>query len=204
MPYGAMAGMAIGGLLGGVAQGGISAASAAQQQAAQREAYKNRYQWTLEDMRKAGLNPVLAAQHGAGNVGPMAQMDSSGIASAVQAASQMAVQRSQADLNSATAREATASAEIAEKTRDAMNRNPNLYETRAETQAGINPSSPVGAVRGLAERSGIMSPASSAQAVTEGIYNRFIKKPWKTPNNWRKDVNLDSYYDRKSGKWVKP
>lgn len=103
MPWTAAAGMAIGGLLGGAAQGGISYASAKQQQQAQKEAYQKRYQWTVQDLRHAGLNPVLAAQHGAGNVGPMSQMDSSGISSAVQAASQIGLQNAQADAASAAA-----------------------------------------------------------------------------------------------------
>lgn len=31
----------------------------------EREQYKNKYQWTVEDMRNAGLNPMLAIQNGA-------------------------------------------------------------------------------------------------------------------------------------------
>lgn len=179
------------GLASGLAQGGLSYASAQQQQEAQREAYQHRYQWTVEDLRKAGLNPVLAAQHGAGSVGSMSQMDTSGIASATQAASQIAVQHSQAKLNAATAREAGASAEIAEKTRDAMNAKPSLYETRAKTQAGINASTPVGAVRDLAERGGLMS--SAAQGVTEGFLQK-RQKPWQTPKNWG-PPRKDKYHD---------
>lgn len=103
MPYWAAAGMALGGLLGGAAQGGISYASAQQQQEAQRDAYKHRYQWTVEDLRKAGLNPVLAAQQGAGSVGPMAQMETPNLAAAMQVASQVGMQNAQADAASAQA-----------------------------------------------------------------------------------------------------
>lgn len=35
------------------------------QMAWEREQYQNKYQWTVEDMRKAGLNPMLAIQNGA-------------------------------------------------------------------------------------------------------------------------------------------
>lgn len=176
MPYWAAAGMALGGLLGGAAQGGISYASAQQQQEAQRDAYKHRYQWTVEDLRKAGLNPVLAAQHGAGSVGPMAQMETPNVASALQVASQVGMQYAQADqassqaaINQHTAREAKASADIAENTAAAFRSNPNLYMTRAENQAGINPSTVSGSARGLGERgynwlkSTLNSLSSSAQ-----------------------------------------
>lgn len=35
----------------------------------QKKAYKHRYQWQVEDMRKAGLNPMLSFDTGAGSVG---------------------------------------------------------------------------------------------------------------------------------------
>lgn len=48
---------------------GLSAATAAHQSAAQRKwdeyTYRHRYQWQVEDMIKAGLNPLLAATQGA-------------------------------------------------------------------------------------------------------------------------------------------
>lgn len=154
MPYWAAAGAALGGLLGGAAQGGISYASAQQQQAATREAYQHRYQWTMEDMKKAGLNPLLAASHGAGSVGSMAQMETPNIASAVQAASQVRMQDATADqsktqsaINIHTAREAAAKADVAEKTLRAMDQQPDLYRVRAGTEAGLNASSAIGAAQ---------------------------------------------------------
>lgn len=55
----------------------------------QKEAMQSRYQWTMEDMRKAGLNPILAYQQGGGtplsaptaNISPVYQKD--GLSSAV-------------------------------------------------------------------------------------------------------------------------
>lgn len=45
----------------------------------QREQYQNKYQWTVDDMRKAGLNPMLAIKNGASSVtginAPMATSD---------------------------------------------------------------------------------------------------------------------------------
>lgn len=48
-------------------------ASARQAQEFSRENYKHRYRWTMEDMRKAGLNPILAGQVGGGSGPPAAQ-----------------------------------------------------------------------------------------------------------------------------------
>lgn len=63
------AGALIGGLLG-MASGGMQQALAAGEAAKQRDwaekMYKHRYRWTTEDMKAAGLNPMLAAAHGGG------------------------------------------------------------------------------------------------------------------------------------------
>ncbi len=60
-------------LLGGLlsAKGASDQNKAAQraaeaQMAFQRESFQNRYQWTMDDMRKAGLNPILAYKQGGG------------------------------------------------------------------------------------------------------------------------------------------
>lgn len=42
------------------------------------DAYKKRYQWTMEDMRRAGLNPILAAASGGFNVSGVPTMGSPG------------------------------------------------------------------------------------------------------------------------------
>jgi len=61
-------GTGVAGVLGGVASalGASSSARAANQQA--KYNYKHRYQWQVEDMRKAGINPMLSATQGAGGV----------------------------------------------------------------------------------------------------------------------------------------
>lgn len=73
-----MAGAAAGALIGGafnIGSGiGQSAFAAAESQAArdhQIKMFKRRYQWTVKDMRAAGLNPALAAMGpGPGSAGP--------------------------------------------------------------------------------------------------------------------------------------
>lgn len=47
----------------------LSADEALKQRKFQREVYRSRYQWTMEDMRKAGLNPMLAYKTGVGQPG---------------------------------------------------------------------------------------------------------------------------------------
>lgn len=55
-----------GSVLGSAVQNHYNSANAAQANAWNVENYKHRYQWAVEDMRQAGLNPVLAATNGIG------------------------------------------------------------------------------------------------------------------------------------------
>jgi len=48
-------------LLGGIFQNNSNVASAREQMAFQRESMQNRYQWAYADMKKAGINPILAS-----------------------------------------------------------------------------------------------------------------------------------------------
>jgi hypothetical protein len=59
-------GSVAGSVLGSVVQNHYNSASAAQANAWNIENYKHRYQWAVEDMRAAGLNPILAATNGIG------------------------------------------------------------------------------------------------------------------------------------------
>ena len=55
-----------GSVLGSAVQDHYNSAGAAQQNEWNVENYKHRYQWATEDMRSAGLNPILAATNGIG------------------------------------------------------------------------------------------------------------------------------------------
>lgn len=55
-----------GSLLGSATQNHYNSANAAQANAWNVENYKHRYQWAVDDMRAAGLNPILAATNGIG------------------------------------------------------------------------------------------------------------------------------------------
>lgn len=52
------------GLLGGFQQNSAAKAAAAKQMKFQERTLKHQYQWGMEDMRKAGLNPMLAYKQG--------------------------------------------------------------------------------------------------------------------------------------------
>ncbi|AXL14706.1 DNA pilot protein [Microviridae sp.] len=51
-------------LLGGLFQNASAKAAAQQQQKFQEKTLRHQYQWGMEDMRKAGLNPILAYKQG--------------------------------------------------------------------------------------------------------------------------------------------
>ena len=55
-----------GSIFGSATQGHYNSAASAQQNEWNVENYKHRYQWAMEDMRTAGLNPILAATNGIG------------------------------------------------------------------------------------------------------------------------------------------
>lgn len=59
-------GSVAGSILGSAVQNHYNSANAAQANAWNVENYKHRYQWAVDDMRSAGLNPVLAATNGIG------------------------------------------------------------------------------------------------------------------------------------------
>lgn len=59
-------GSVAGSVLGSVVQNHYNSANAAQANEWNVENYKHRYQWAVEDMRAAGLNPILAATNGIG------------------------------------------------------------------------------------------------------------------------------------------
>lgn len=61
--FGALIGAGAG-LLGGLLQNSAGQKAADKQMAFQKETLKHQYQWGMEDMRKAGLNPILAYKQG--------------------------------------------------------------------------------------------------------------------------------------------
>lgn len=76
---------AVGGLIGGAMSNKANSAAAAQANAWNVENYQHRYQWTMDDLKKAGLNPILAATSGGltGNVNGAAALSSPDMASSL-------------------------------------------------------------------------------------------------------------------------
>lgn len=60
--------------LGGILQSQSSSAEAEKAREFARKMFRHRYQWTMEDMRLAGLNPILAYQQGGGSPSSSASM----------------------------------------------------------------------------------------------------------------------------------
>lgn len=123
-------GAAIGGgasLIGGAMQNSAAQAASREQMAFQKESAQNQYRWAMDDMRRSGLNPILAyKQGGAGtlsgstytpqNVGAAAATGAT--AGAGVASSAIAASRNQAELANIAADTALKSSQ--DKTQDAL------------------------------------------------------------------------------------
>ena len=113
------------------------------------KAYRHRYQWTMEDMRKAGLNPILAARGGIGGVGSVGSFATPGvtagggsygniadIASAMELKGQQGkVQRATVDKVTAEADTAKAMARMQERIDRWQKEHPEVFSTGQRRKA---------------------------------------------------------------------
>ena len=87
------------GLLGGLGQLGAemgwSALSSKKQYKRAKKMYQHRYQWAVNDLKAAGLNPVLAVTSGMAASSPTAQMAAMPRANALMSAAQIGLMRAQ-------------------------------------------------------------------------------------------------------------
>lgn len=75
---GAAAGQAAGSALSGMIDFGFGALASAQAYKRQKKILKNQIQWRVDDMRAAGLNPILAVSPGAGSSSGSVAMGATG------------------------------------------------------------------------------------------------------------------------------
>ena len=87
-------------------QGMFSARQAKSQMRFQRDMYKQRYQFQVEDLKKAGLNPMLAYQQAApaAPAGAMGQMEAPDVVNAARTGMLMKAEKERIDQDIATAK----------------------------------------------------------------------------------------------------
>ena len=99
--------------IGGAANIGSSALSAYFGWKHQKEVMKNRHQWEVEDLRKAGLNPILSAGD-SGSPGNAPIIEAPDVAGAAAKAVEASLGKSQEDLIKAQTQQSVSSARQAE------------------------------------------------------------------------------------------
>jgi hypothetical protein len=101
-------------LAGGAANLGASAVSAYFSWKHQKEVMQNRHQWEVNDLRKAGLNPILSATGGSGAPGNAPVIEAPDVSGAAAKAVEASLGRSQEDLIKAQTQQSVSSARQAE------------------------------------------------------------------------------------------
>lgn len=124
---------------GGIGSSALSLLASKRAIKFQKEAMKNRHQWEVEDLRKAGLNPILSANNGASTGGlNMPMPDTSGISKGVNsaiAALQVENQLKQQEANIALTKQQTYAARAAG---DAAYSNARLLNENAANAQRLN------------------------------------------------------------------
>lgn len=169
--------------IGGVANVGSSALSAYFGWKHQKEVMKNRHQWEVEDMRKAGLNPILSATGGSGAPGNAPIIEAPDVAGAAAKAVEASLGKSQEDLIKAQTQQSASSAR------------------QAESQTALNKTEE--------KRVGFEADRSLEAVGTQALTNYILKEQWaqeklKTANSAldteRHKMAFD-YMKEHSGAW---
>lgn len=168
--------------IGGVANLGSSAVGAYFSWKHQKEVMKNRHQWEVEDLRKAGLNPILSAG-GSGAPGNAPIIEAPDVSGAAAKAVEASLGRSQEDLIKAQTQQSLSSAR------------------QAESQTALNKTEE--------KRVGFEADRSLENVATQALTNYILKEQWaqeklKTANSAleaeRHKMAFD-YMKEHSGAW---
>lgn len=169
--------------IGGAANFGSSALSAYLGWKHQKEVMKNRHQWEVDDMRKAGLNPILSATGGSGAPGNAPIIEAPDVSGAAAKAVEASLGRSQEDLIKAQTQQSVSSAR------------------QAESQTALNKTEE--------KRVGFEADRSLESVGTQALTNYILKEQWaqeklKTANSAleteRHKMAFD-YMKEHSGAW---
>jgi len=168
--------------IGGAANIGSSALSAYFGWKHQKEVIKNRHQWEVEDLRQAGLNPILSAG-GSGSPGNAPIIEAPDVAGAAAKAVEASLGKSQEDLIKAQTQQSASSAR------------------QAESQTALNKTEE--------KRVGFEADRSLEAVGTQALTNYILKEQWaqeklKTANSAldteRHKMAFD-YMKEHSGAW---
>lgn len=169
-------------LAGGVANLTGSAVSAYFSWKHQKEVMKNRHQWEVEDLRKAGLNPILSAG-GSGSPGNAPIIEAPDIAGASAKAVEASLGKSQEELIKAQTQQSTSAAR------------------QAESQTALNKTEE--------KRVGFEADRSLEAVGTQALTNYILKEQWaqeklKTANSaleTERHKMVFDYMKEHSGAW---